>query len=967
MLERCSKSMRFVASMLTLTAVLVSSSVAQAEPQPQGPVPSNTVQLLDRLAQSTGGKSRVSYHSETGKVRFIGATPERPVGRPAGIAASAQPEVAARGFMGEYGKLFGLNNPAAELRTMRVQSGDQGRSSVRFQQVYKGVPVLAGEMYVNLDGARNVLSASGEALADLNLNVTPALSVADARTAAIGLVSKHRGIARDELSANKPELAVFNPSLVGGPGRRVSTLVWRTEVTTSDDMVREFVLIDAQRGKVVLNFNEIAHAKKRQVCNFNNVPNTDWTCTTAKATRVEGQAPNAVVDVNKAYDYSGAVYDFWKNRFNRDSIDGKGMTMLSTVKYCSDAENCPWQNASWNGKQMTYGEGFANADDVVGHEFGHGINDFTSNLFYYYQSGAIDESLSDVWGEYIDQLSTAGGGTDTEAVRWQLGEDLPASVGVVRDMKNPPLHDQPDRMRSPLYSFELEAPYPGYPFDNGGVHINSGVNNKAAFLLVDGGTFNGRTVTPLGVGSTAIAKRNDGLAKAARLYFEVQDNMLTSGSDYQDLWDYMQQACTQLIGTKAQITPTTFSSPFTAANCADVKDAVDATEMNLQPVDAAAAHAEAPICPAGQVPTDLFWDDMENTASGNWVTAVSPATASGWVSPDSVFPRSGKFNVWGDDPGSSTTPQPPVDSNIAQKTAVTIPAGKIAYVRFDHYFGFEAGVLEGETTTRYFDGGVVEYSANGGPWTRTDALVTDNGYNTTIHTGFGNPLAGRRAFGGLGTGYRSTRINLGAALAGKSVKFRWRIGTDDLFGYDGWDVDDIRVYTCAAATANPVAPNKLKNQGFEFDWGNDTFVDSWTATDRFTRSPQLKKTGMFSGKLSDTSTGTFIVAQKVPVTAGSTNKLTGSFAIPANAADAFTFRVEVQWLNAANTQIGAVVPVVSRTTNTNSVWTALSKTGLVAPTGTTQAAVRLVGTNLGNAAGTNFGTKVFVDDFYFGQ
>src|SRR6476620_5352850 len=131
---------------------------------------------------------------------------------------------------------------------------------------------------------------------------------------------------------------------------------------------------------------------------------------------------------------------------------------------------------------MVYGDGFP-VDDVVGHELTHGVTDFESSLFYFAQSGAINESLSDVFGEFIDLSNTAGGGNDSAAARWKIGED----IGAFRDMKNPPAFGDPDMMQS--------ANYFSGPGDNAGVHTNSGVNNKAAFLMTDGGTFNGKTVT----------------------------------------------------------------------------------------------------------------------------------------------------------------------------------------------------------------------------------------------------------------------------------------------------------------------------------------------------------------------------------------------------------------------------------------------------------------------------------------
>ena len=146
------------------------------------------------------------------------------------------------------------------------------------------------------------------------------------------------------------------------------------------------------------------------------------------------------------------------------------------------------------------GAGFSAADDVVGHELTHGVTDFTSNLLSYYQSGAINESLSDVWGEFIDQ--TNGSGTDTPAVKWLLGEDIPGFPGGIRNMSDPTQFSDPDKMTSPNY-FTGSA-------DNGGVHQNTGINNKAAFLMTDGGTFNGKTVVGLGID------------KVAKIYYEAQ-------------------------------------------------------------------------------------------------------------------------------------------------------------------------------------------------------------------------------------------------------------------------------------------------------------------------------------------------------------------------------------------------------------------------------------------------------------
>src|SRR3712207_1716547 len=114
---------------------------------------------------------------------------------------------------------------------------------------------------------------------------------------------------------------------------------------------------------------------------------------------------------------------------------------------------------------MFFGAGFAGADDVAVHEISHGYTEKTSNLLYYAQAGAINESMSDVFGE-LANLSN-GIGNDSPGVRWLMGEDLPAEIGAIRNMANPVATEQPDRVGSPYWN-SLWA-------DNGGVHINSGV------------------------------------------------------------------------------------------------------------------------------------------------------------------------------------------------------------------------------------------------------------------------------------------------------------------------------------------------------------------------------------------------------------------------------------------------------------------------------------------------------------
>ena len=161
-----------------------------------------------------------------------------------------------------YAAGFGLKNPASELELI---SADQveGRKVTRFQQVYKGVPVMGGEMIVNATDQAELLSLSAEISPDLSLDITPTISPRQAQTAALGSMAKSHQVSKDALVATEPELWIYDLRLLE-PDGRPATLVWRLEVKSKDGSlgVNELVLVDAKRGAIVLNFNQIDTAWK---------------------------------------------------------------------------------------------------------------------------------------------------------------------------------------------------------------------------------------------------------------------------------------------------------------------------------------------------------------------------------------------------------------------------------------------------------------------------------------------------------------------------------------------------------------------------------------------------------------------------------------------------------------------------------------------------------------------------------
>jgi hypothetical protein len=454
-----------------------------------------------------------------------------------------------------------------------------------------------------------------------------------------------------------------------------------------------------------------------------------------------------------AHHYAGDTYAFYLKYHDRDSIDDAGMPIVSSVHYEVNYANAFWSSSK---QQMVYGDayGFPMADDVVAHELTHGVTDYTSNLFYYYQSGAINESFSDMWGEFVDLKN--GDGDDRKMVRWLIGEDI-TGLGAIRDMENPPAYGHPDKMSSPKY-YTGGADYGRYG-DNGGVHINSGVNNKAVYLLTDGGDFNGYKIAKLGI------------AKVSAIYYEVQTNLLTSGADYKDLYNALYQACMHVVGG---------ADGITYPDCVEVRKATDAVEMNQEPI--AKYNPEATVCPEGKFPVDLFYADFED-GTGKWVFKAVKGTSAWKLA--TGYATSGTGLLWGDDGYSSS------DSYAMMKPYIALPTGTRSYLHFNHAFGFEYPD---------YDGGWLEYRvSSGSSWIDARPLLEEGlNYTGKINTVIGNGdnrHTGRRAFIGDSHGYVSSRYKL-TSLAGKSVRFRWRMSTDSVYHDWGWFLDDVRIYTC---------------------------------------------------------------------------------------------------------------------------------------------------------------------------
>ena len=206
-----------------------------------------------------------------------------------------------------------------------------------------------------------------------------------------------------------------------------------------------------------------------------------------KLVRGEGKPATADDSVNRAYDGLGATWQLYWSAFQRDSLDAKGLELVASVHYQEQ-----YDNAFWDGQQMVFGDGdgtyfndFTSSVDVIGHELAHGVTQYTAGLTYVTQSGALNESLSDCFGSMVKQQVL---GQDAADADWLIGEGLftaKVSGVALRSMKAPgTAYDDPVLGKDPQ-----PADMDGYvklpadsQHDNGGVHTNSGIPNRAFYL-----------------------------------------------------------------------------------------------------------------------------------------------------------------------------------------------------------------------------------------------------------------------------------------------------------------------------------------------------------------------------------------------------------------------------------------------------------------------------------------------------
>ncbi|MCP2031892.1 Zn-dependent metalloprotease [Okibacterium sp. HSC-33S16] len=246
--------------------------------------------------------------------------------------------------------------------------------------------------------------------------------------------------------------------------------------------------------------------------------------------RSEGESPTADDSVNEAYDGLGDTYSLFWEAFTRDSIDDNGMPLAATVHYGE-----AYDNAFWDGTQMVFGDGdgqvfvgFTNSLSVIGHELAHGVTQYTANLVYSGQSGALNESVSDVFGALVEQHSR---GHSADEASWLIGEGIfSAEVEgqALRSMKAPGTAYDDDVLGKDPQPADMSG-YIETDDDNGGVHLNSGIPNRAFYL-------------------TATAIGGNAWESAGRIWYETLTTEIKANTDFAQFAEATATVAARLFG-----------------------------------------------------------------------------------------------------------------------------------------------------------------------------------------------------------------------------------------------------------------------------------------------------------------------------------------------------------------------------------------------------------------------------------
>lgn len=561
---------RLIAAVATLLLVAPAQSQEARIGQPQ----------QDRLDASFSASDleRATWHQDRDVPQFLSGD----LGQLAPTAAPA--------FFRDNAVLFGFASDP-EVKVTKSETDDLGLTHVRVQQMVDDVPVWGAESALHIDRDGRVYAWGGDlhpaadqiyAMVTLDRSLAISAAIAD-----LGQVSLRESVPADELGqamdwSTEAELVILP---VGGDYRKAYHV---TVYVDAPVLANWEVFVDASTGRVLNRFNSIhttdlhrVHAETAPLAlqarpsgsmmmmenlaigtgnsifgGSYSIPTLLYQGTyylydttrgpqyirTMTASGGNSLPGTYVTDSNNSFSASAAVdahygavatYDYYKNTHGRNSYDGNNAPITSTVNYDDIPGGAGYNNAGWNGQQMIYGDGDGSqfialvSLDIAAHELSHAVTGASARLIYQNESGALNEAFSDIMAVMVDRDD------------YKIGEQsyTPGTSGdALRYLDNPPAGNQPDHYADR---------YTGTG-DYGGVHINSGIANKQAYLMIAGGTFRGQAVQSVGRNVTE------------KVWYRALTQYFTQSTNFAGARQGTIQAATDLYGAgSAQVTSVT--------------------------------------------------------------------------------------------------------------------------------------------------------------------------------------------------------------------------------------------------------------------------------------------------------------------------------------------------------------------------------------------------------------------------
>ncbi|MBO4645745.1 MAG: M4 family metallopeptidase [Bacteroidales bacterium] len=510
-----------------------------------------------------GGAAAVSYPESINEIATL---------KSKGRILMVKPEyqIPAEQFFSTYAKQ--LNLPTDSEMTLLEQSEQKnGNKTFRYQQTFHQIPINGAVMILH-EKEGKVTYANGVILHNFSKPWTPLMSSDDAAALAIQLTPADQyAWENEQLEADlketmhdekatyypTPQLVFYDPAFSSDAS--AYRLAYEVSVFSISPLAKQVVYVDAVTGDVIKvlkknqNIEVEVLAKTRydgiQTITVDSISATQFVL--RENTRGEGngiytrslnnqgsliQTPtNLAVDIvesdnffdvdsvaNEAHFGAEKTYDYYYYRFGRNSINNQGMRLMSYVHLGQNVENAMWTEGA-----MFYGDGVNGYPftslTICGHEITHGLTENTANLEYIYESGALNEAFSDMFGVSITHYAT-------DTIKWTIGDEVGSAF---RDMSNPQAYQNPDTY--------LGTYWESGDADNGGVHTNSGVANYWYYLLCVGGdgvNDHGTEyhVTPIGI---------DKASQVA--YYTLTENLVPT-SDYQDTYELSMIVVEDLFG-----------------------------------------------------------------------------------------------------------------------------------------------------------------------------------------------------------------------------------------------------------------------------------------------------------------------------------------------------------------------------------------------------------------------------------